>query len=109
MPAAIIRNLVPAVLFIAVAWVLPTARVTRVNRGNTIRLVAGAVLFALSALSFVFALDRASPGVVVVLINTSPMWAVVFAALILRERLTRFAIAGALLSVAGILVVLWLR
>jgi drug/metabolite transporter (DMT)-like permease len=44
-----------------------------------------------------------------VLINTSPMFAVVFASVILRERLTRFALGGAALSMAGIFVTLAFR
>ena len=109
LPAATIRNLVPAALFVVVSLVFPSTRISRVYRGNTVRLTVGATLFAVSSLSFVFALDNAPPGVVVVLINTSPMWAVVLAALVLRERLTRFAVGGAALSLAGIFVVLAFR
>ncbi len=73
------------------------------------RLFASAILFAVSALTFVLALDQAPPSVVVVLINTSPMWAVVLATVLLRERLSKYALAGAALSVAGIFVTLALR
>jgi drug/metabolite transporter (DMT)-like permease len=104
--AATIRNLVPAILFVAVSILLPSTRITRVFRGNGIRLTVGAVLFAFSALTFVLALSEASPGVVVVLINTSPMFAVIFAVVFLRERLSRFAMVGTVLSMAGIFVVL---
>jgi drug/metabolite transporter (DMT)-like permease len=107
--AATIRNLVPAILFLVINIFVPSARVTRVFKGNGIRLTTSAVLFALSALTFVIALDNAPPGVVVVLINTSPMWAVVFAAILLRDRLTRFALGGAALSMAGIFVTLAFR
>jgi drug/metabolite transporter (DMT)-like permease len=104
--AATIRNLVPAIIFVGVAIFFPSQRVTRVFKGNGTRLITGAFLFSFSALSFVIALDNAPPSVVVVLVNTSPMWAVVFAAVILRERLTRYALGGALLSMAGIFVTL---
>jgi drug/metabolite transporter (DMT)-like permease len=104
--AATIRNLVPAILFVVVSILFPSTRITRVFRGNGIRLTVGAVLFAFSALTFVLALSKASPGVVVVLINTSPMFAVIFAVVLLRERLSRFAIVGTVLSMAGIFVVL---
>ena len=107
--AATIRNLVPAILFIGVAIAFPSARITRVFKGNGSRLILSAVLFAVSALTFVLALDNAPPGVVVVLINTSPMWAVLMASILLRERLTRFALGGAALSVAGIFVTLAFR
>lgn len=107
--AATIRNLVPAMIFVVISIVFPSTRITRVFRGNGIRLTAGAVLFALSTLTFVVALDLTSPGVVVVLINTSPMLAIVLAAVMLRERLTRFAFGGAVLSFAGIFVTLAFR
>ena len=107
--AATIRNLVPAVLFVGVAIFFPTQRITRVFKGNEFRLVAGDFMFALSALTFVIALDNAPPSVVVVLVNTSPMWAVVFATIVLRERLGRYALGGALLSMAGIFVTLAFR
>ena len=107
--AATIRNLVPAIMFVFVSILFPTTRITRVFRGNGIRLTLGAVLFAFSALTFVVALDNAPPGVVVVLINTSPMFAVIFAALLLRERMTRFAMGGIVLSMVGIFVTLALR
>ena len=106
LPAATIRNFVPALLFAIVSIFIPTTRLSRVYKGNTIRLIAGAFLFAFSSLTFVFALDNAPPGVVVVLVNTSPMWAVLFASFVLRERLTRYALGGALLSLSGIFVVL---
>jgi drug/metabolite transporter (DMT)-like permease len=66
-------------------------------------------LFVAGSLTFVLALDNAPPGVVVVLINTSPMWAVVLAMVLLKERLDRYALAGAALSVAGIFVTLAFR
>lgn len=109
LPAATIRNLVPAALFVVISLIFPSTRISRVYRGNVVRLTTGAILFAISALSFVFALDNAPPGVVVVLINTSPMWAVVLAAVVLRERLTRFTLGGAALSLCGIFAVLAFR
>ena len=45
----------------------------------------------------------------VVLINTSPMWAVVLAMVLLKERFDRYALAGAALTVAGIFVILAFR
>jgi bacterial/archaeal transporter family protein len=104
--AATIRNLVPAIIFVGVAIFFPSQRVTRVFKGNGTRLIAGAFLYTFSALAFVTALDNAPPSVVVVLVNTSSMWAVVFAAVVLRERLSRYALMGALLSMAGIFVTL---
>ena len=107
--AATIRNFVPAILFIPLVFVIPSSRVSRVFKRNGTRLILGAVLFVGSSLSFVLALDNAPPGVVVVLINTSPMWAVVLAMVLLKERLDRYGLAGAVLSVAGIFVTLAFR
>ena len=107
--AATIRNFVPAILFIPIVFVIPSTRVSQVFKPNGTRLILGAVLFVGSSLSFVLALDNAPPGVVVVLINTSPMWAVVLAMVLLKERLDRYGLAGAALSVAGIFVTLAFR
>ena len=107
--AATIRNFVPAILFIPIVFLIPSSRVSRVFKRNGTRLTLGAVLFVGSSLSFVLALDNAPPGVVVVLINTSPMWAVVLAMVLLKERLDRYGLAGAALSVAGIFVTLAFR
>jgi len=107
--AATIRNFVPAILFIPIVFVIPSSRVSRVFKRNGTRLILGAVLFVGSSLTFVLALDNAPPGVVVVLINTSPMWAVVLAMVLLKERLDRYGLAGAVLSVAGIFVTLTFR
>ena len=107
--AATIRNFVPAILFIPMVFVIPSTRVSRVFKRNGTRLILGAVLFVGSSLTFVLALDNAPPGVVVVLINTSPMWAVVLAMVLLKERLDRYGLAGAVLSVAGIFVTLAFR
>jgi drug/metabolite transporter (DMT)-like permease len=104
--ATIIRNAVPALLFGAVAVFLPWSRLTRVYRGNWKRMAVGALLFAYGGYSFVLALDNASPGVVAILTNTAPVWAVALAWLVLRERLTRQMVAGLALSVIGIFVVL---
>jgi len=104
--AATIRSLVPAVIFAVIAISFPAIRVTRVINGNGLRLLGSAILFGLSALTFVIALDNAPPSIVVVLINTSPMWAVLFAATILREQPTRFTISGAAFCMAGIFVTL---
>ena len=107
--ATIIRNAVPALLFGSIAVFLPWSRLTRVLNANWKRLLGCCLLFAYSGFTFALALDNASPGVVAVLINTSPMWAVALAWLVLKERLTRQMVAGLVLSVIGIFVVLAFR
>lgn len=105
LPAAVIRNAVPAALLGTLALFVPRIRVTRVFRPNWRRLIAIGVLIAYLEYSFVLALDKASPGVAAILINTSPMWAMALALLVLRERLPRTALAGVALSIVGIVVV----
>lgn len=107
--AVLVRNVVPAVLFGALSIWVPWSRLTRIYKGNWRRLTIAGLLFAYSGFSFTLALDLTSPGVVAVLINTSPMWAVAMAWLILREKLTKQAVAGVALSVVGIFVVLAFR
>ncbi len=106
LPAATIRILVPSALFLVLSMLVPSTRINRVYKGNEIRLTVSALLFAFSALSFVFALGNAPPGVVVLLINTSPMFAVIFAVIALRERLTLHVILGSMFSLLGIFAVL---
>jgi drug/metabolite transporter (DMT)-like permease len=107
--AVLVRNAVPAVLFGALSLFVPWARLTKVLPGNWRRLSVVGVLFAYAGFSFTFALDNASPGVVAALTNTAPMWAMAMALVILRERLSRPAVAGAALSVFGIFIVLAFR
>ena len=109
LPAAMIRILVPSALFLVLSMLVPSTRINRVFKGNEIRLTVSALLFAFSALSFVFALGNASPGVVVLLINTSPMFAVIFAVIALGERLTLHVILGSVCSLLGIFAVLAFR
>ena len=103
LPAAIIRNAVPAALLGLLALFVPHIRVTRVFRPSWRRLLVIGALIAYLEYSFVLALDRASPSVAAVLINTSPMWATALALIVLRERLSKAAMIGVALSVAGII------
>ncbi|NQW17445.1 MAG: DMT family transporter [Chloroflexi bacterium] len=103
---ATIRNIVPAVLYLMVAIFVPSSRLSRVPRVAYPRILLSGVLFAYGAFSFVFALDRAPAGVVAVLINTSPMWALGLSFIFLGERLNRFRMFGVVLSIAGIVAVL---
>jgi len=60
--AATIRNFVPAVIFVGVFIAFPSLRITRVFKGNALRLTGGAVMFALSALTFVIAPRQRTTG-----------------------------------------------
>ena len=107
--AVLVRNAVPAIVFGTLSIFVPWARLTTVSQGNWRRLTVVGILFAYAGFSFTLALDLAAPGVVAVLINTSPMWAVALAWLILRERLPRQAMAGVALSIVGIFITLALK
>lgn len=107
--ATIIRTVVPGIFYIALIFAMPSLKfgsAIAVARG---KLLAGGLVFTFAAWTFVFALNNASPGVVAVLINTSPLWAVVFGKFILRETIHRQALVGSLVCVAGIIAVVAVR
>ena len=90
-------------------WCTPWARnglpaLHRAGRAMVAPLVVLSVLTAASSLMWVAGLKYANVAVATVLSSTSPMFALVLGALFLAERLTPFAVAGALLTVVGIVV-----
>jgi drug/metabolite transporter (DMT)-like permease len=103
---ATIRNIVPAITYLMVTIFMPSSRLTRVPRVAYPRILLSGVFFAYGAFSFVFALDRAPAGVVAVLINTAPMWALALSFVFLGERLTKFSVIGVGFSLLGIVAVL---
>jgi len=67
-------------------------------------LVVLSALTAVSSLMWVAGLKYSNVMVATVLSSTSPMFALILGALFLDERLTPFAIVGAMLTVVGIVV-----
>ena len=90
-------------------WVTPWARtglpaLRGAGRAIVAPLVVLSALTAVSSLMWVAGLKYSDVVVATVLSSTSPMFALVLGALFLGERLTPSAVAGALLTVAGIVV-----
>jgi drug/metabolite transporter (DMT)-like permease len=93
----------------AFLWLMPWARaglpaLCREGRAMVWPMVVLSVLTAVSSLTWVAGLKYADVVVATVLSSTSPMFALVLGALFLGERLTATAIAGGLLTIAGIVV-----
>jgi drug/metabolite transporter (DMT)-like permease len=90
-------------------WATPWARaglpsVIGVGRAIVAPLVVLSALTAISSLMWISGLKYSNVTVATVLSSTSPMFALVLGALFLGERLTSFAVAGALLTVVGIVI-----
>jgi drug/metabolite transporter, DME family len=90
-------------------WLTPWARagvpaLLEAGRPLIAPLIVLSALTAISSLMWVAGLKYSNVVVATVLSSTSPMFALVLGALFLGERLTPFAVAGALLTVVGIVV-----
>ena len=93
----------------AFLWATPWARagvpsLRAAGRRVVVPLVVLSVLTAVSSLMWVAGLKYSNVMVATVLSSTSPMFAIALGAAFLSERLTPGAIAGAALTVAGIVV-----
>ncbi|PYM64931.1 MAG: hypothetical protein DME11_12030 [Candidatus Rokuibacteriota bacterium] len=92
-----------------VLWATPWARVGASGLGRTggaalVRLVALGVLTALSSVMFVASVKYAGVAVSTVLSSTAPMFAIPLARVFFGERLSRTALLGASVTIAGIVV-----
>jgi len=90
-------------------WAMPWARaglpsLRAGGRSVVAPLFVLSALTAVSSLMWVAGLKYSNVMVATVLSSTSPMFALVLGALFLGERLTSFAVVGALLTVVGIVV-----
>ena len=90
-------------------WATPWARaglpsLHAAGRRVVAPLIVLSALTAVSSLMWVAGLKYSDVVVATVLSSTSPMFALVLGALFLGERVTPFAVVGALLTVAGIVV-----
>ena len=79
-------------------------RLARSTRGATVRLAALGVLTAVSAVLFVASVKYAGVAMAAVLSSTAPMFAIPLGWVFLGERLSRGALLGAGVTVAGIVV-----
>ncbi len=101
----LVHQVIPAAVFGAFIIASPRLRSQRVAPPDQRRLVFAGALYIGSTLSWNYALANTDAGVTALLASTSPVFALIFGSLLLRERLTRTALAGAGLAFAGIVAV----
>jgi drug/metabolite transporter (DMT)-like permease len=103
--AQALRMPIAGVLLFATPWARGTlGRVARCTPAELWRVAALCLLTVVSSTLFTAGLKYAGVAVGTVLSSTAPMWAVPLAAFGLAERLSPAAIAGLLITVAGIVV-----
>ncbi|MBI4220507.1 MAG: DMT family transporter [Chloroflexi bacterium] len=104
--AAALIGVVPAAAYALLATRLRAVRIPRASTRNWIKVLASALAFGASAVAFTYALKFESAGITAVLVSSSPLFAVVLAAVFLKERMNATAVAGVALCLAGIAAVL---
>ncbi|MBI4218558.1 MAG: DMT family transporter [Chloroflexi bacterium] len=107
--AVIVRNAVPGLVFLFMVPRNGELRFARITRQDINRTVIAAALNGASGLTWMYGLQNTGATITAILNSTAPLWAVLFAALFLRERLNVPAFAGMALSVAGVFVVVMQR
>lgn len=103
---AVLRNLVPAIAYLSIAWISPTIRLTGVPRADLKRLAISALFFVGSLLGWTFALQRSDASITAILSATSPVFAYLLAVAFLKEKVRIQVIGGIVLSLAGVLLIL---
>lgn len=108
MAAATVRTGVPALLF--VLWVLTKggSPLKGVPAGARRRLFLSSALNLGSLLGWMFALQHTGAGLTAILSSTAPVWALLFAAVFLRERPGIAQLAGTSICLGGGFVVVGL-
>jgi drug/metabolite transporter (DMT)-like permease len=104
--AALVRNAVPALMYTPVVFLFPDLAPWKATARVRINLAASSIFFVMSFMTFLYSITKISPGLSALLSSTSPVFALALAAVALKERLTKVAVAGAGLSLAGMAVVL---
>jgi drug/metabolite transporter (DMT)-like permease len=108
--AGFMRNLVAAIVYVAAG--LAVARkgmLVRAGRRDWTWLIAGALLFTASTYLWNYALEHTDAGKTAVLASTAPVFALIMAIVVLRERMTLVAVAGAAVALTGTLLVVVAR
>lgn len=103
---AVLRNLVPAVAYLAIAFLSPTIRLTGVPRADLKRLALSAILFVGSLLGWTFALQRSDASITAILSATSPVFAYLLAVAFLKEKVRFQVVGGIVLSLLGVLLIM---
>jgi drug/metabolite transporter (DMT)-like permease len=107
--ASFLRNIVPALMYLPVAWLSPGLRLSTVPRSARPYLAISAVFFVAGFLTFLYSITKIPAGRSALISSTSPVFALLLSVLLLHERLTRVAVAGACLSLLGMALVLAAR
>ncbi|MSQ08994.1 MAG: DMT family transporter [Dehalococcoidia bacterium] len=105
----LVHQAVPAVLFVSFILASPRMRKIDTVKADRVRLALAGVFYICSTLSWNYALANTSAGITALLASTSPVFALILASLLLRERLARPALLGAVLTFAGIAVIVTTR
>lgn len=104
--AGAIRVPAAGVLLGAAALALPTSNLrlrTIPRRSGLILAASGVIGTGVGSLLFIYAVQEAGAGRTAVITSISPLFALPLGAIFLRERITRWIMAGTVLAVAGIL------
>ncbi len=99
--ASFLRNVVPALMYVPVAVLAPSLRLSKVPKRARPYLAISAVFFVAGFLTFLYSITKIPAGRSALISSTSPVFALAFSVVLLRERLTRTAVAGAGLSLVG--------
>lgn len=100
--AALWLSAIPAGFYLAFAAVSKRARITGTSARDRRRLLIAALFFGATVITWTSALKFETAGIAAILTSSSPLFAVVFAAIFLKERLNRASAVGAALCLAGI-------
>ncbi len=100
-----ISRVYPAAL-LGILFLLFTRKVEPINHKDWPRLILASI-FGFFAVNYVIPIGHKfiTAGVGTLTIATTPIWAAVFAALILKERLTKGKVLGILVAVSGLVIV----
>jgi drug/metabolite transporter (DMT)-like permease len=105
---AVLRNLVPAIAYLGIAFMSSTVRLTGVPAGDVRRLTVSALFFVGSLLCWTFALQRSDASITAILSATSPVFAYVLAVVFLREKIRPQVLAGIAVCLGGVVLIVGL-
>ncbi|MBI4218557.1 MAG: DMT family transporter [Chloroflexi bacterium] len=104
--AAVLVSLIPAAVYALVAIGSSAVRLQGVARRDLLRVLLSGVFFASSVVAWIYAVKFETAGITAVLTSSSPLFAVLFAFLFLRERISVAAGVGIVLCGAGVVAVI---
>ena len=108
LPLMLLRCLVGALVLLPIAWAREGGRLFRIGRANSGRLLlAGIFNSAIPFVMFGYAALALNAGFSSILNATAPIFGAIVAYVWLKERLTRWRIAGLAIGIAGVVVLSW--